>query len=201
MACAAVLKWRLTRYTIQAETPLSPFPATQRMLLWSGSRAIPCNTFHVPSIYDRFLELLQQQHITFELIHIIDEVIDSIIKGNPETKKVGLITTVALRKTRLFQDKLAAKDLTPVDVPAKDHELIQENIWEIKKANAISPKIKNSINRNIDYLGQEGAEIVIIGCSEISMVFDNNSKTSVPLIDPLDTLARATIEKVRYSNS
>ena len=50
--------------------------------------AIPCNTFHVPSIYDRFLELLQQQHITFELIHIIDEVIDSIIKGNPETKKV-----------------------------------------------------------------------------------------------------------------
>jgi aspartate racemase len=155
--------------------------------------AIPCNTYHIPLVFDRFLELLNTAPLNYDVIHIIDEVIAAILELKT-IKKVGLLSTVMAKKYRLFHDPLEAHELSPIDLAESDHEAIQDCIWKIKEDNVVAEETRQQFQHYVNRLAAQGAEIVIAGCSEVSLIFDESVETEIPVIDPLDTLARATIK-------
>lgn len=76
-------------------------------------------------------------------------------------------------------------DLTPTK---KD----QDHIYDMK-ANEHSRKTENLLTETSQHLIDKGAELIIMGCSEIPLAF-NPDKVDLPVLDSIKILARKAIE-------
>lgn len=67
--------------------------------------------------------------------------------------------------------------------------------WGIKATGSqISPAAQNNLRTIVDYLAKQGAEIIIAGCSELSVGFYETEKLAIPWLDPLEILANVTLD-------
>jgi len=139
--------------------------------------AIPCNT-----VMDYLPEM--QKAVKIPILNIIQETIDEIKSKN--LKKIGLLATETTIRKKLYQ-----KVLNPVKIEVlnqKNQKKTTKIIMNILSGD--KNKIdKTLLNTYIDELINKGAEKVILGCTELPLLINNNKKT----IDTLDILARAVV--------
>lgn len=161
---------------------------------------IPCNTAHVDVIFNQILNESPQD---IKLLHLINEVVLFIEKTHPRFKNIGILSTTGTYDSNLYPSFLEKKGFNAIQVSRE----IQENhihpaIYDPQygiKANSSSlstlarNKAKKHINYGIEYLIQKGAEAIILGCTEIPLVFTEEAVKNIPLINPTKILARALI--------
>jgi aspartate racemase len=149
---------------------------------------MPCNTAHL------FWKELSDAvgvpvlNITEETVVEIDRVI------HRRGAQIGVLATVGTLRTDLYQKALSKCGLTPL-LPA---EPIQQEIHEtIKwiKANVKRNESKSRIEQAIESLSREGAEGVILGCTELGLVGD--TQVGIPVFDSLRILARAALREAQ----
>jgi aspartate racemase len=63
------------------------------------------------------------------------------------------------------------------------------------QSSPVTAQAKKELLKGIDYLDKEGAEIIIMGCTEIPLAIKDNKINGKPLIDSTKILARALILK------
>jgi aspartate racemase len=168
------------------ENPLPEMKMAARKLMDAGADfiIIPCNTAH------HFIGELQD-NIQIPILHMIKMAAKYVRQTYSLTKKVGLIATDGTLKSKIYErffNEEGMEILTPT-------ESIQEQVM-----NAIYNHIKVG---NLDY-GREislkasrhliscGAELIVCGCTEISLVL-KNGEIAVPVIDPMQVLAEVAI--------
>ena len=76
----------------------------------------------------------------------------------------------------------------PVEIP-------EEELESMGKNRNGRQSTKKELLKGIDYLDKEGAEIIIMGCTEIPLAIKDNKINGKPLIDSTKILARALILK------
>ena len=82
--------------------------------------AVPCNTFHAPKIWNRFMERLKDlgcDGSTLRVIHMLEETVKMIKEVAPECKNIGLMSTTGTRQTRVYRDLLEPQGYTVTEVP------------------------------------------------------------------------------------
>lgn len=142
-----------------------------------GQLAIACNTAHVlsPDI---------QKVSTVPFISMIDAVTNAVRKD--KKKKVGLIGTPMTTKLGLYQDALAKYNVSVV-IPTVKQIDQQEHVIR----NVIAGKRKKSDTKLLksiaDSLVKKGAEGIILGCTELPLVFPGKYKT--PIYNSVETLS------------
>lgn len=135
--------------------------------------AICTNTMHkvVPDI---------EKAVSLPILHIAQLTADELKKAG--IKKIGLLGTKFTMEQDFYKQKLI-DDGIDVLVPGEaDRKLVNSIIYEELCLGNIKEASKKVYLNVIDKLFEQGAEGIILGCTEIGMLV-NQSDTKVPLFD------------------
>ena len=165
-----------------------------------GSTVIgmPCNTAHAKPIFNEIIERIPKE---VKLVHMINEVSKFIKNKYPSIENVGILSTMGTSISHVYPDSFSRYGLNGIQVS----EEIQKNYispaiyskdYGIKaQSNPVTAQAKKELLKGIDYLDKEGAEIIIMECTEIPLAIKDNKINGKPLIDSTKILARALILK------
>jgi len=165
----------------------------------SAVGGIPCNTFHAPEIFNKFKKMTEGIKSEIKILNMIEETVQTVLHNYPDVKKIGIMSTTGTRKTRIYTDQLQKNSLEVIQVPEKIqpklHDSIYNQEWGIKGITPVSSRAKINFEEFSDYLIDNGAEIIILGCTEIPLALPYKQYKDIPLIDPMVSLARALIRE------
>jgi aspartate racemase len=122
------------------------------------------------------------------LLHIADATADEIKRAGFAT--VGLIGTRVTMEADFYRDRLTTRHGLRVLVPnGRDRELLNQVIFEELCLGKLLDDSRAEFRRIMRELAANGAQAIILGCTEISMLVAQ-SDTSVPLFDTTNIHAR-----------
>ncbi|WP_287245948.1 aspartate/glutamate racemase family protein [Pseudoalteromonas sp.] len=122
-----------------------------------------------------------QAAVAIPLLHIADAVGENLIQHN--FKKVALLGTQFTMEQDFYKQRLADKFAIEVLIPdTQGRETVHRVIYDELCKGIISPESKTEYLTIIDDLTQQGAEAIILGCTEIALLVQQ-SDTSIPLLD------------------
>lgn len=160
--------------------------ADARLLEQAGAKyiAVPCNTTHVV-----WQEVVEESGARW--IHMIRETAEAIRQQFPEVKRVGILATDGTIENALYQKELIQVGLEPM-IPAQEtQKQIMRIIYEqVKAGKAVDYNLFEEI---IAQFHDRGAEVIILGCTELSVI---NAQRGLPpyCIDAMKILVRRSIE-------
>lgn len=164
--------------------------------------SIPCNTAHSKKIFDIIQQVLQQAGSSIKLLNMVDETIRFIQTLSPSITHVGVLSTTGTYKSGIYSIPLQEKGyqvILPTLQLQEDviHPAIYHPVYGIKTiSNPIRQEARKNLLHGIDFLKEQGAEAVILGCTEISLAFPEKYINGLLTIDPTAILARALINAV-----
>lgn len=144
--------------------------------------AIPCITAHY------FHEELSRS-IHAPIIHIICETANYL--RNHNVKRAGIMATEGTIESRLFQKELLNHNIEPI-IPSKQGQAhVTSLIYRNVKAGM--PVNMNQFNEVKEELKNKGADTIILGCTELSMI-KRDENIGSGFIDALEVLAKCSVE-------
>jgi aspartate racemase len=162
---------------------------------------IPCNTAHSPRILDVVLRELTETQSTLRFVSIIEETIRHLRERFPNLRTVGVLSTTGTLRTKVYSDPLRRHGYHVIEPgEALQEECVQKAIYDttygIKaESNPVTAKARSDIERALSYLKDEGAEVVVLGCTELPLAISDPLMFGLPMIDPTLLLARALIRE------
>jgi len=138
-----------------------------------------------------------QSFISIPLIHIVDETAKEIKKKN--MKKVALLGTIVTMEG-FYKDRLIEKyGIDVIIPPLHERSFIDRVIFEELCQGKFDRKSRIIINRFIEGLSNEGAQGIILGCTELPLLIkqqelNDQLGTVVPLFDTTTIHATAAID-------
>jgi len=183
-----------------AENPAEAMLAQLRLLARAGATvaAIPCNTAHAPAIFDVIRAGVAEFAPSLCLLHMIDETATHLHAKYPALKTVGVLSTTGTWRTRLYPaalEPLGYRVVVPDEAmqEALVHPSIYDPDYGIKATGAVTEQARAELGMAIVTLRNQGAEAVILGCTELPPAFPEREYGGISLIDPTLALARALI--------
>ncbi|MEM7357625.1 MAG: aspartate/glutamate racemase family protein [Pseudomonadota bacterium] len=130
--------------------------------------------------------------ISVPLLHIADATGEALVaKG---CKKVALLGTAFTMEQAFYKDRLVDKFALEVLVPNDaDRQIVHEVIYHELCLGQIVSASRDQYLRIIDSLVADGAEVVILGCTEIGMLVQAED-TSATLLDTTHVHAERAVE-------
>ncbi len=127
---------------------------------------------------------------------MISETAFYIHKELPDLKKIGLLATTGTIMTRLYHDAIWGIEIITPDEELQ--EKVMNSIYgeEGIKAGYTDGSARNDILEIIEVLIKEGAEAIILGCTELTLL-SLKEEVPVPLIDPSQVLAEVVVKRAR----
>ena len=160
--------------------------------------AIPCNTAHAPQIFDVICTTLREANCPLQLLHMIEETAVYIQTHHPHIKTIGILSTTGTYQTRIYPQILEPMGFTAVTPdPIMQETVIHPAIYDLEygiKSGKIEVA-REQLLHGVAALQEQGAELIILGCTEIPLVFPETKIGSTLLIDPTKILARALIRE------
>ncbi len=138
------------------------------------------NTMH------KVIDIIQSK-ITIPILHIAEATASELVKH--DIKRVALLGTRYTMQQDFYKSKLIEAGLEVIIPGEEDITLINHTIYNELCLGIISQKSKEEFLRIIRSLADAGAEGIILGCTEIGLLVDQQD-TSIPLFDT--TLIHAT---------
>ena len=138
------------------------------------------NTMH------KVIDIIQQR-ITIPILHIAEATATELVSSN--IKRVALLGTKYTMQQDFYKSKLMEADLKVMIPEENDSDLINTTIYDELCLGIISKKSKDEFLRIIHSMAHSGAEGIILGCTEIGLLVEQQD-TSIPLFDT--TLIHAT---------
>ncbi|MCP4149611.1 MAG: amino acid racemase [bacterium] len=154
---------------------------------------VPCNTSHY-----YYEEVIKQINIPF--LHLIKETVTYSLQKCVNLKRVGLLASSGTIEMRLYKSPFNDKGVECLSPPAELQECVMEAIYG-EKGIKVGPQYRDYqvelIRRAIIELKNRNAEVIIAGCSEISLVL-GKEELGIPVIDPMLVIAAAAIKEAGY---
>ena len=131
--------------------------------------------------------------VAIPLFHIADPTAADIKKDGRSV--VGLLGTRFTMEQSFYRDRLSQRHGLQVIVPApEDRATVHRVIYEELCLGTVSPKSRDDYRRIMASLESKGAQAIILGCTEISLLVSQQD-SSVPLYDTTAIHARAAAEE------
>ncbi|MEE4116313.1 MAG: amino acid racemase [Marinilabiliaceae bacterium] len=160
--------------------------------------AIPCNTAHVPEIIGIVENKLAPG---MRIVNMIEEVGKYIADNFKVVKKVGILGTNGVYRSGVYDQYLYDYDIVTVypnevDQFGKVHPSVYDPFYGIK---AVSNPVSDRSVADLLYVSEDlierGAELIILGCTEIPLALTEDMVFGVPLIDANNVLAKALVRE------
>ena len=188
-----------------SENPaLGMFECAHRLYL-AGVRiaAVSCNTAHAGPIFSPFCSMAKKSLPDLRIVNML-ETCAAYVKESLRISRLGLLATKGTHESRVYHEYFRKEDgflLIEPDADGQDriHEAIYNKNFGVKaNSQEISSEAKDRIIREAGSLRAQGAEAIILGCTELplataAMPHGPKSET-LPFIDPGLVAARRLIE-------
>ena len=149
---------------------------------------IPCNTAHF------WLRELQES-VSIPIIDMVEETARAVNSEFPHLHKVGLIATTGTIKSQVYHQVFERRGWEVITPKEAGQEIVMKAIYGkegIKTGELEKPKAKIiKVARKL--LGM-GAEIIVAGCTEVSLVL-RQEDLSIPVVDSTEILAKAAVKE------
>ena len=133
-----------------------------------------------------------QDNINIPLLHLVDTTADKIKQNR--LRKVGLLGTNFTMEEDFYKGRLMNKYGLDVIIPnEKDRQIIHQVIYQELCLGNIKKSSKDQYIEIINKLIESGAEAVILGCTEIQLLIQQED-VKVPLYDTTTIHAEAAVE-------
>ena len=118
--------------------------------------------------------------INIPILHIADATAVELKKAS--ISKVALLGTKYTMTQDFYKNKIIEEGISVLIPNEKDIELVNGVIYSELCLGIVSPESKKEYLRIIDDLHEQGAQAVILGCTEIGMLLKQED-TNIPLFD------------------
>jgi len=146
---------------------------------------LPCNTAHT------FTDEIARS-VRVPLVSIVEETIDEAQRRVPGLVRAGILATTGTVRSEVYHRALRDRGITPLVPDEAGQATVMEIIYEQVKAGR--PVDLEALRSVVASLVADGAQTVLLGCTELSVVAQDADLLAEPLyVDSLDVLARATI--------
>lgn len=133
-----------------------------------------------------------EESIQIPLLHIADATAEVLVDEGIKT--VGLLGTAFTMEQDFYKGRLSENYGLNVLVPnERDRQIVQEIIYQELCLGKVKADSKTEYLRIIDTLSNQGAEAVILGCTEIGMLISQDD-TEVRLFDTTAIHAQKALE-------
>ncbi len=149
--------------------------------------AIPCNTAHY------FYQEIQKA-VNIPVINIVEETVKYISEHYSEGTRVGILATKGTIASKVYQNFCDKYGLSYIVPSAKLKEVLMSVIYDqVKMGKSVSEKDFTSI---ISIMKNSGADVVILGCTELSVIKNDLKLKSSSIVDSMEVLSKTCIESV-----
>lgn len=133
-----------------------------------------------------------QKHVRIPLLHIADATAREI-KGQ-QLKTIGLLGTRFTMEDDFYSGRLMGKHGLQVLIPsAEERGVVHRVIYDELCAGQVKPSSREQYVRVMDHLVENGAEGIVLGCTEIGLLVGAKD-SRVPLFDTTKIHAVAAVE-------
>jgi len=133
-----------------------------------------------------------QEAIEVPLIHIVDCVVEEI--KAKKISKVGLLGTRFTMEQSFYKERLITNDIDVIIPEEEDRQTVHDVIFGELCKGIISETSKEAYLNIINKLVESGAEGIILGCTEIPLLIQQND-TCIPLFDTTAIHANKMVQK------
>ena len=135
-----------------------------------------------------------EEAIQIPLLHIADGAGETLVQN--DVSSIGLLGTRFTMEEDFYRLRLAEKyDLNVIVPSSEDRKIIDRIIFTELCLGKVKSESRSEYLRVMDELKTQGAEAILLGCTEIAMLV-NKEHTSIPLFD---TTAIHAAMAVRFS--
>jgi aspartate racemase len=174
-----------------AESPVPEMIRTARVLEKAGADMLlmPCNLAHF------YIDDIQKQ-IQIPLLNMIEETVKLTVENYPDCQKVGIVASTPTLECGIYERAfLKHKRILIAPDPLEQETKVMRAIYArdgIKCGYKTKPRalLKEVAQR----LADRGAEIIIAGCTEASLVMKQKNSPFV-VIDPMEVIARVAVAR------
>lgn len=176
-----------TKYILgnSTESPLPYIEETGAFLRDAGATclAIPCITAHY--FHDEL-----EEYLGMRVEHIIRETVAYLkVRG---INKVGIMATDGTVQSGLFQAELKKNSMEAVLLDAYHQKMVMDLIYEdVKAGRPIRFELFEAVAMS---LKEQGAEVSILGCTELSMI-KKNFKLPAGILDAMEVLSMTVVNR------
>lgn len=165
--------------------PVPELKKSAKRLEEAGADALvmACNTAYY--FYDRVCE-----DIGIPMIHMPRETAQRLVEKG--VKKAGVLATDGTRQAGVYGRALEEAGIEAIYPSDENQKAIMSLIYDHIKAGIMDfPDV--DVEGIVLEMKEKGAEILLLGCTELPIVFGIIGKTALPVIDPTTVLARAAV--------
>lgn len=171
------------------ESYIRTLVGTAHILVNAGVTAlvIPCNTAHA-----RFEEV--QAAIPVPIVNMIELAAKHLAAVSGNSTKVGILATDATVQGGLYQKELEAHGIEWA-IPSDENQVqVMQAIYAIKAGKDIL--LLNFIAGAIREFAEQDANILLLGCTELSLCFEEVTDAGYQVVDPLRIVARQLVRSM-----
>jgi aspartate racemase len=132
-----------------------------------------------------------QQKIKVPLLHIAEVTAKEIVKQ--KINKVALLGTKFTMEHSFFKERLLKNGIEPIIPDAQDRDIIHASIFNELTKGIFSNETKNKYLNIIEKLHKEGAQGVIFGCTEISLLI-KQADCKLKVFDTTEIHSRSAVD-------
>jgi aspartate racemase len=143
-----------------------------------------CNTAHA---YEKDIRAA----LTKPFVSLIDEVVDEVRRQHPAAKRVGVLATQGSRDAKIFAPAFARHSINVIQLNDVSQGRFMALLYRIK-AGERSQDLRDGMRQLGEELVAIGADILIAGCTEVSLVLQPGDNTKM-MIDSTDVLAKRCV--------
>ena len=130
--------------------------------------------------------------VSIPLLHIADATAGAVTRAGITT--VGLLATRFTMEQAFYRERLEQRHGLQVLVPGQeDRDLIHRVIYEELCLGRIVPASRDAYRRIIDTLVARGAQAIVLGCTEISLLLSQRD-VAVPVFDTAELHAHQAVD-------
>lgn len=148
----------------------------------AGVIGLATNTMHL--VADRIVSAI---HVPF--VHIADPTADALLAAG--VSRVGLLGTRFTMEMPFYRERLEARGLD-VRLPRQGIGDLNRIIYDELCRGIVRDPSRHVFAAAIDAMAADGAQAVILGCTEIGLLIDGQS-SSLPVFDTTDLHAKALV--------
>ena len=145
---------------------------------------IPCNTAH-------YFHGDLQKKLRIPVLHMIRLSAEKTHARHPEVKKAGLLASDGTLMSRLYQESWGRQGIDIIQPKAATQRNVMKAIYQHIKRGDLEPGRKLLHDAALELI-ETGADAVICGCTEVSIVL-HDGDLSVPVLDPLQDVAEEAV--------
>jgi aspartate racemase len=144
---------------------------------------LPCNTVH-------FFINEMRNAISIPILSIIEATIDEVKKK--KYKKIGVLSSASTKTLALYKKPLEDNSIS-VLITSQEEQLLLDNIILAVMTGIQGIKEKEIMKSIIQRMKNEGAESIILGCTELPLAI-NQSESDITLISTISSLVDKTLK-------